>query len=443
MANLPVIILHGWSDTSNSFRSLAGWLQQNGFNVIDIYLGDYLSMNDEITLPDLGAAFGRALNAHNIPQTRFSFDAIVHSTGGLVIREYLRQVCSGNASRTPVKHLCMMAPANFGSPLARLGKSVLGRLFKGWSWDHFGQTGQKILNALELASPYSCELAEQDLFDPKFKIFDSRNTITTVLAGTAPYSDFMRSTVHENGSDGTVRVSTANLNAHYFTLDFGDITKPNFSPRPRNVAAIAFAVFDRDHTEIHDPNAKEQMELWQKTVLDALTIDSRDYRRHVTQCNNLTKKTLADGISGKNKEWFHQYQHVVFRVHDQFGEAIPDYVVEFYQEDDDPKDKVFNKVHSEILEKVTANSSDASYRSFLFDTTDLCKYLDSATEPDIQMSISAANISKRILYRNPVSGIAVFIGKNRDFLFPNEPVLVDVTLHREQAAEVFKLTKFS
>src|SRR5262245_1498846 len=121
MANLPVIILHGWSDTSNSFRNLAGWLQQNGFKVVDIYLGDYLSMNDEITLPDLGAAFGRALTAHNIPQTRFSFDVIVHSTGGLVIREYLRQVCRGDASRTAVKHLCMMAPANFGSPLARLG----------------------------------------------------------------------------------------------------------------------------------------------------------------------------------------------------------------------------------------------------------------------------------------------------------------------------------
>jgi hypothetical protein len=59
------------------------------------------------------------------------------------------------------------------------------------------------------------------------------------------------------------------------------------------------------------------------------------------------------------------------------------------------------------------------------------------------MSISAANISRRILYRNPVTGISVFSGKKRDFLFPNEPVLVDVTLYREQAAEVFELAKFS
>jgi triacylglycerol esterase/lipase EstA (alpha/beta hydrolase family) len=120
MAQLPIVILHGWSDSSASFKDLAQWLKQNGFNVVDIYLGDYLSMNDEITLFDLAAAFGRALKNHNIPQNRFSFDAIVHSTGGLVMREYLRQVCAGDPSKTPVKHLCMLSPANFGSPLARL-----------------------------------------------------------------------------------------------------------------------------------------------------------------------------------------------------------------------------------------------------------------------------------------------------------------------------------
>jgi hypothetical protein len=320
---------------------------------------------------------------------------------------------------------------------------VLGRLFKGWNWDHFGQTGQRILNALELASPYSWELAEADLFATKFNVFHPRHTITTVLTGTSPYPDCLRSTVHENGSDGTVRVATANLNAHFFTLDFADIRKPIFSSRSRNVKEIAFAVFARDHTAIHDPDAKQQLEPWRKIVLDALTIESRAYARHLSQCSNLTSKTFAEGIQGRNKELFHEYQHVVFRVRDQFGQTIPDYVVEFYQEKGDPQDKVFNKVHSEILEKVTTNSVDSSYRSFLFDTTDLIKYLDSSREPDIQMSISAANISNRILYRNPDSGIAVFTGKNRDFLFPNEPVLVDVTVHREQAREVFKLTEFS
>jgi triacylglycerol esterase/lipase EstA (alpha/beta hydrolase family) len=157
----PLIILHGWSDTSKSFQRLAVWLKNNGFNVVEIFLGDYWSMNDEVTLFDLGYAFQFALRRNNLPTARHSFDLIVHSTGGLVAREYLRQVCvdpvtgARDPSRAPVMHLCMLAPANFGSPLSTLGKSVLGRLFKGWNWDHLFETGQKVLDALELASPYS------------------------------------------------------------------------------------------------------------------------------------------------------------------------------------------------------------------------------------------------------------------------------------------------
>jgi pimeloyl-ACP methyl ester carboxylesterase len=168
----PIIILHGWSDHSGSFVPLADWLAHRGFNVVSIYLGDYLSMNDEVTLHDLGFAFQRALKDKNIAQTPHSFDVIVHSTGGLVAREYLRQVCQGRPDRTPVEHLLMLAPANFGSPLAKLGKSVLGRMLKGWDWDHLGETGRAILGALELASPYSFQLALDDLFAANNAIFN-------------------------------------------------------------------------------------------------------------------------------------------------------------------------------------------------------------------------------------------------------------------------------
>jgi pimeloyl-ACP methyl ester carboxylesterase len=420
---------------------LADWLKNNGFNVVDIYLGDYLSMNDEITLFDLGAAFGKALSAQNISQSRFSFDLIVHSTGGLVAREYLRQICRGDARKTPVKRLCMLAPANFGSPLARLGKSVVGRLFKGWDWDHLGQTGEQVLNALELASPYSWALAQADLFDPKFKIFAPSNTMVTVLVGTTAYGDRLRAMVHENGSDGTVRVATANLNAHWLDLDFTDPDRPTLSTRKRNVDEIAFGVFHRDHTTIHDPSVAMQAKEWSETLVNALTIEAKNYAKHVARCRALKEATFEAGMTGRNRDWYHQYQHVIFRLHDQFGQGIPDYIVEFYQEEDDPRDRVFRKIHGEILEKVTANSTDASYRSFLFDTTDLVKYLDSAQGAEIQMSVSAANVSERIRYRNSKLGVSVFNQQDRGFLFPNEPVLVDVTLLRDQSAEVFKLTK--
>jgi len=323
VSKLPLVLLHGWSDTSASFKSLADWLKDNGFNVVDIYLGDYLSMNDEITLFDLGAAFGQALAAQKIPQSRFSFDLIVHSTGGLVAREYLCQVCRGDARKTPVRHLCMLAPANFGSPLARLGKSVVGRLFKGWDWDHLGQTGKYVLNALELASPYSWALAQADLFDRSFKIFAPSNTMVTVLVGTTAYGNRFRSLVHENGSDGTVRVATANLNAHWLSLDFTDPKRPTLSTRKRNVEEIAFGVLQRDHTTIHEPDVSSQAKEWRELLVGALTVESRNYTKHVARCRALKQATFAAGMTGRNRDWYHQYQHVVFRPQGQGGFRIP------------------------------------------------------------------------------------------------------------------------
>ena len=134
-----------------------------------------------------------------------------------------------------------------------MGKSVLGRLTKGWGWDHLGQTGQQILNALELASPYSWALAESDLFDPNFRIFDPGNVLLTVMVGTAAYDNALRATLHEDGTDGTVRVSTANLKAHLLKLSFEDPAQPKLTVVPRNCPPLAFAVFNRDHTAIHDP----------------------------------------------------------------------------------------------------------------------------------------------------------------------------------------------
>jgi len=439
--DIPVIILHGWSDTSASFVPLGNFLRANGFNVVDIWLGDYLSMNDEITLFDLGTAFGRALDKNAIPQKRYSFDLIVHSTGGLVAREYLRQVCAGDATKTPVKHLCMLSPANFGSPLAALGKTMLGRLLKGWDWNHFGQTGTQILNALDLAAPYSWELALADLFNPQFKIFTPANALTTVFVGTVAYDNPIRSAVHENGSDGTVRVATANLNAHAFSVDFADPQKPVVRARPKNFDPIAFAVFPRNHTTVHDPAQPDPNGDWTKTLIKALTIEPGDYGNHLADCQRITSSTFQNGLTSDHPEWFNQYEHVVFHVHDQYGSPITDYMVEFYQEEGDPKDKVFNEIHGDILEKVTTNKQDGSFRSFFLNTDRLTAYLATQDGADIQMSFSAANVSERIIYRNPTAGIDVFTTENQALLFPNEPVLIDVTLYRDQTDEVFKLGK--
>jgi pimeloyl-ACP methyl ester carboxylesterase len=446
--DLPLVILHGWSDSSRSFQPLADYLKNQGFKVIDIWLGDYISMHDQIELKDLGLAFIRALEAEKIPTSRYSFDLIVHSTGGLVAREFLRQICllpdgTRDAKRTPVRRLCMLAPANFGSPLAALGKSVIGRLLKGWRWDdlkHMGETGARILNALELASPYSWRLALDDLFDPNFPIFDPGNVLVTVMVGSGRYSG-LREIAHEPGSDGTVRVSTANLNAHYFLADFADPEKPTFQRQIDAKPRIAFAVFARNHTTIHDPTEPIQHEEWSKILLDSLSVTSGGYVTHVQSCDQQTATTFMADPADPD---FHQYMHVVFHLRDQFGADITDYVIDFYDPRPGSSNLVWRTIHGQILEKVTTYSLNASYRSFFFDTTELIDFLKKNSDCEIDLSVGAARLSDDISFRNPSSkalGLDVFHPTRMNFIYPNEPVLVELILYREPESGVFKLKK--
>jgi len=439
-----IVILHGWNDTSASFTSLAAWLRKQALPVVDIYLGDYVTKADEVTLFDLGFAFERALAAAGVVQLPKNFNLIVHSTGGLVAREYLRQVCSGDATRAPIEHLVMLAPANFGSPLASLAKSVLGRLFEGWNWNTPFQTGQQVLNGLELASAYSWDLADADLFDPAFPVLAPQNVLTTVLAGTIPY-DGIQSVEFQNGSDNVVFVSTASLNAHRFTLDFSTPSLPMFTQKPRTCGRIALAVFPRDHTDMHDPNLASRQADWQRIVLAALNVDPAGYSAHAAACDVVSYQTFSDGMQTNQPDWYHQYMHVVFRCRDQYNNPINDFVIEFYQENNDPTDVVFQKIHKDIIESIHNNSVTPNLTSFLMDTTDLNAWLTANPQHAVRMSASAAALSDRISYRNPpndiTGGVEVFGGPNGTFIFPNEPVLVDVILSRDPTADVFKLTR--
>jgi hypothetical protein len=402
-------------------------------------------MFDELTVHDLGQAMGKALNDQKIPQLPKSFDLIAHSTGGLVVRSYLAQYFYGNPDKCPIDHLLLLAPANFGSPLATLGKSMLGRIFNGRDWDHLFQTGTRILQALELASPISWEMARTDLFDPQNPLFKPQNIYTTVLIGSESYGG-LKDITYENGSDGTVRVSASNLNARYYRLNFQPFNKPLLEEIPRQYEPIAFAVlYGFNHGSIINPsNVGSDAGPLGEIILNSLRIDSEQaYQEHVGRLADITKNTFAFGqarFDSKNQS-YHEYQNFVVRVYDQYKEMIPDYFLEFFQRDD-PDDKVMDKIHSDILEKVRVYSENASYRSFLFDITDLKKeILDKKGE--VALNITVAAKSKRIFYCNPQSALLVANQDEGAFIAPNTTTFFDIKIDRLQGSEVFTLKKFT
>src|SRR5664279_4302833 len=101
-----VIILHGYSDTRQSFVALQQFLGANGFTVTDIVLGDYVSLEDHITIEDLAKAFQKILLDKSIPTDPKSMNLIVHSTGTLVAREWMTRYYLEAGKDCPVPRAC-------------------------------------------------------------------------------------------------------------------------------------------------------------------------------------------------------------------------------------------------------------------------------------------------------------------------------------------------
>ena len=450
--NIPTLIIHGWSDTSGSFLPIARFLESQGHDVRKIFLADYISLHDEIKLEDLGTAMKQALLHHSLSLEPRSFNIVIHSTGALVVREFLRQHCVDDQGRpdvslTPIRNLLMLAPANFGSPIAKKGKSMLGRLFKGTRRGLQFESGKRLLDALELASPISFDLALKDMFDSAFPVFKKEHTAVTVMVGSNCYKSRVKRLLHENGSDGTVRVSTANLNARYLIMRIQGNEAPKLEWVTRNCQDACFAVMDRDHGSV-TKDLKSQQAEWRKIVLDSLSVTPATYDALRAYCEQVTRATFAAGQqSGRieTRERFHEYMHLVFRVRDQHGEPINDYYLEFYQDRGDERDLVMEHIHRNILEKVTVNSVDASCRSFLFDTTDLRQAFEKDSTLKVDMRLFAADLSDDITFdkipatgNNP--GVRVYDANTQAFFHPNCPMLVDVILYRRPSDKVFKIS---
>jgi hypothetical protein len=217
-----LVFVHGWSVTSTAtYGQMPQRLQRQAaaqglpLTVRDLWLSEYVSFDDAVTMPDLVRAFDHALRDLHLLEP--SFACITHSTGGPLVREWLRaqRDTPTRFSTIRLSHLVMLAPANFGSALAQLGKGVLGRL-KAWFDDV--APGQRILDWLELGSAESLSL-NLDTIHGADPVADG--LIRFVLTGDRPdraLYDHLNSYTGEDGSDGVVRIAAANLNAQHAVL---------------------------------------------------------------------------------------------------------------------------------------------------------------------------------------------------------------------------------
>jgi pimeloyl-ACP methyl ester carboxylesterase len=392
----PVIIVHGWSDSSKSFEALAQKLIANGFHVKDLWLGDYISKDDTVSISDIAKRMEEVLQSDKFLLPGQTFDAVVHSTGGLVVRHWLTMFDRG---RGRLKRLVMLAPANFGSGLAVMGKSMLGRITKGF--DNWLQTGTEILNSLELGSPYQWQLANQDLFESAHglasssnaPIYDEAGCLPFVLTGTKGYSSLLRRALNEDGADGTVRAASANLSAYGLTLDFSNdsgLVGAEVWTRQGKHERFAFRILPReDHSSIVTGESADTFTLIKKS-LDC-PMSNKEYKKLVDEWL-VANEAVFHRDDAPNR---HYFQLNTFVVDDQ-GNHVPDHFIEFIGEKNtkENNDMALDVFQRFVLKKADANSINLACKTFYLDRTALMEKFyqneEAGTPSQLRVSISAS-----------------------------------------------------
>lgn len=481
-----VLLIHGYSASGADLIPWREKLQSVGIGTRVVEIGNYVTLNNEVTIKDLGEAFDRALrftpwSSGEVGDT-WTFDAIVHSTGMLVIRQWLTSdpyPRTDPRSRTArLKHLVGLAPATFGSPQAKQGRSWLGALFKGNK--HLGpdflNAGNAVLDGLELGSRYTWNLTERDLLSDKPVYDEGPGTpYATVFIGNEGYSG-AAALDSPPGSDGTVRWAGCALNTRKVTIDFrriplltdeaGSTTRCQISKWVQGRLAVPMiAVDERNHgTIVSDPDEDvahlisrfleevsnpESYAEWEK---DALSFGQSSVE--------VMEKASVEGRFG-GAGW----QQLVVHMVDDHGDGVTDYNLQLFlgsdlSQSDPVGPEMLPCTTPEFLQVpliVDTYTSDASYRCFYVRLSDEMLQLNQPGQPQGQkmwlevIASSGSSLIEYVAYTgapgesperlafdresqslSPVKlDLTALSGGNENLLYPFTTTLLEIFVERE------------
>jgi hypothetical protein len=353
----PVVIVHGYSDKGKSALNWHNLLCEAGYGATDIHVSEYVSLSNEVTIKDIAEGFDRSLRIRAGLKTNEEFDAIVHSTGMLVIRAWLTTYAS-RAAR--LKHLIGLAPATFGSPMAHKGRSVLGGIFKGTKkfGPDFMEAGDRVLAGLELGSAFTWDLAHRDFVTDKPMYGpDSATPYPFIFIGLKDYG-LLKRLATEPGTDGTVRWAGAGFNTRKITVDLTREAGAGETPRVvfgswSNAQVPLVLLADHNHGTIFGEPTPDLV----RSVVEALTVsDAAGYADWARRHRDVTLASLADTGA-------HRWQQFVTHLVDERGDGISDYYVELYTRDQDGRFLELEKFNLDYH----AYREDESYRCFHLD----------------------------------------------------------------------------
>ena len=421
------LLIHGYSASGEDFKPWAAALASVGISTVPIVIGNYVTLNNEVTIKDLGEAFDRALRltewSSGSKDDSWTFDAVVHSTGMLVLRQWLTSdPFDRDDPRSRIrrlKHLVGLAPATFGSPQGKQGRSWLGALVKGNKslGPDFLNAGDQVLDGLELASRYTWELAHKDMLCEK-PLYDkgSATPYVAIFIGNIGYTG-LAAVANSPGTDGTVRWAGCALNSRKIGIDFRREPKllgPDGTPTRYAISAWesgrlgspVIAVEGQNHGTIVDTPSDQVAALMGQffQVADEASYDTWEQNAQAFGADALRKMNAESAINGSvGAGWQQMIVHLV----DDHGDGVTDYNLQMYMGDDlsdsDETDAWGNLKARVVPVTVDTYSSDASYRCFYIRLSEEMLALGS-TQTKLWLELVASSGSSLIEYEAYTGG---------------------------------------
>ena len=473
---MTLVFVHGYSVTNlDTYGELPLRLRNEAIlrgmdlKIEDIFLGRYISFNDEVRLDDVSRALDLAIT-QQIPGVT-GFICITHSTGAPVVRNWWHRFYQDKATPCPMSHLIMLAPANHGSALAQLGKTKISRVK---SWFDGVEPGQKILDWLELGSNEAWDLNKNWIQNGK-KHISQNGIFPFVIIGQdidRKLYDHLNSYTGELGSDGVVRAASANLNSRYIKLQ-----QP--VPQPFNGSLTSFDLEVVEFNEApqtpfrivtHKSHSGEEMGIMKSVnrnptdeksketitaIFDCISVRTLDdyerlNERFVQETNQVQKDSLVEIENKlfKNTEYIHdRYCMVMFRLNDTEGYPITNFdLILTAGETNDP-----DLLPTGFFADRQCNRSNLSTITYFFNY-DIMNGSAEVVAPNGEIIRKATpGIEKLGLIIKPrpdqgfIRYLACKINASRELfeqaLKPNSSTLIDIYLRRIVSDEIFRFEK--
>jgi hypothetical protein len=404
---LPVLLIHGYS-TEGKKKSVAdiyGSLPDDlkaalgQDNVLELDLSRWISLSDGIRIDDVSFAMERALRSGFSHLLKSGFHAVVHSTGALVVRNWLR---NHSEKPSPLRNMIHLAGANFGSGLAHIGQGQLAR----WGRLIFTQTGRgvHILRELEFGSWKTLDL-QAHFLTPGNSIYHNYQVQEFCIVGShieSPLHMLPIRYIKEDSSDNTVRTSACNLNYRYYRVRGASSDATALSTRrlkklvdqrldnetvddryyaiermepDTDTPAVPFTIpYKTSHfgEKVGIVSGEKNRDAILPLVttaldtpydLDAYAKTASVFARHMDKTFERVGK-LKFRRNGWNRHWGYEgHSQLILRIRDQYGTGVRDYDVTFRSINPGNRTRL-----ESLIEDRHANGDHAGTETFYFRT---------------------------------------------------------------------------